>query len=160
MIQKLDMRDPEMAQKLLDIEIPAYQVEADIIGSTKIPYLLDTVDKIQSSKETFFGYWVDGNLAGVISFMLEGNVVDIYRLVVSPQHFRQGIGAKLLSFLFTHYTGMEKFLVQTGADNIPAMKLYKKFGFQEIDRLEIEPGLLVSRLETRDVRPNSLYTSY
>ncbi|MDQ0417618.1 hypothetical protein J2Z48_001791 [Croceifilum oryzae] len=66
MIQQLDVHNPEIVQKLLDIQIPAYQVEAKIIGSTEIPHLQDTVEKIQSSREIFFGYWEEENLAGAL----------------------------------------------------------------------------------------------
>ncbi|WP_307253055.1 GNAT family N-acetyltransferase [Croceifilum oryzae] len=82
-----------------------------------------------------------------ISFIIESNVVDIHRLVVSPFYFRQGIGAKLLSFLLTEHTRTTKYIVHTGAENIPAKKLYEKFGFREIDQIEVTQGLSLSRLE-------------
>ncbi|TCP64020.1 GNAT family N-acetyltransferase [Baia soyae] len=147
MIQKLDIHNPEIAQKLLDIQIPAYQVEATIIGSTEIPHLQDTVEKIQSSNEMFFGYWEEKSLAGAISFLIESNVVDIHRLVVSPAYFRQGIGAKLLSFLLAKPIRTTKYIVHTGAKNIPAKRLYEKFGFKEIGQMEVAPNLSLSRLE-------------
>lgn len=54
------------AEDILNLQIPSYQVEAEIIGSYDIPPLKDTVDTLQSCGETFFGYYDNEALCGAI----------------------------------------------------------------------------------------------
>ena len=56
MILKLNSSSFEVATSILQVQIPAYKVEADYLNSTAIPRLYDTVNDIQSCVETFYGY--------------------------------------------------------------------------------------------------------
>ncbi|WP_245996645.1 hypothetical protein [Brevibacillus invocatus] len=47
MIRIIDAHNPETAQDILRIQIPAYQIEAALIDFDGIPPLKDTVDSIQ-----------------------------------------------------------------------------------------------------------------
>ena len=84
MIHKLLSHSYEVATSILQVQIPAYTIEADYINSTAIPRLYDTVNDIQSCGETFYGYFSENKLVGFISFIHEENLIDIHRLVVSP----------------------------------------------------------------------------
>jgi len=55
--------------------------------------------------------------------------VAITRLVVSPEHLRQGIATALLSELETRLFPMTRLTVSTAATNAPAISLYERFGF-------------------------------
>ncbi|CAM3235631.1 hypothetical protein BRIN106911_01455 [Brevibacillus invocatus] len=46
-IRIIDAHNPETAQDILRIQIPAYQIEAALIDFDGIPPLKDTVDSIQ-----------------------------------------------------------------------------------------------------------------
>ncbi|MNW09639.1 Acetyltransferase (GNAT) family protein [compost metagenome] len=67
--------------------------------------------------------------------------LTVTRMMVSPDHFRQGVAGNLLEFIFEHYTGMEQFIVSTGKLNIPAVTLYKKHGFVPVSLEEVAPGV-------------------
>jgi ribosomal protein S18 acetylase RimI-like enzyme len=101
--------------------------------------------QLQTCGETFLGAFVDGVLAGFISWKLDGETLDIHRLVVDPDHFRRGIGSALVREALAANAGMRRAIVQTGAANEPAKALYLREGFTPVDEIEPVPGLRVAR---------------
>ena len=148
MIRKLDIRVKETAEKVLNIQIPAYQVEAEMIGSFEIPPLKDTVETLQTCGETFFGYYSDEQLGGVISIKTDNNVVDIHRLIVHPNHFRKGIAQALLDFIKVNCK-MNRMIVATATKNVPAVRFYKKNGFQVIKEVMVNGNLSLTYFEKK-----------
>ena len=144
MIRELNIQDNEMVQDILDIQIPAYQMEAALIEYWEIPPLKDTLEKIKASGESFYGYFEGEKLLGVISYMVDGDVMDICRLVVHVDCFRKGIAKKLLMYVETNMTGIKKMKVSTGSKNTPAMKLYKSQGFEKCQVVEVDEGLQIT----------------
>lgn len=147
MIIKLDHQRTETAKAIQKIQKPAYEVEAKLIGFDGIPQINETVEEIQRSNEVFWG-WTEEGLKGVISFKQLERTIDIYRLVVDPSAFRQGIGRKLLAHLMEQYQEHD-FTVSTGSANRPAIHLYTSFGFIEQKRFEAAPGILCSEFLKR-----------
>jgi ribosomal protein S18 acetylase RimI-like enzyme len=66
-------------------------------------------------------------------------------LVVHPKYFRRGIASELITFIFKLFIG-NKITVETGLANIPAIALYKRFGFKEIDQYDTDHGIRKIRL--------------
>ncbi len=60
----------------------------------------------------------------------------ICSFVVDPEHFRKGVASSLLDHVLTK-RDWTKAVVETGADNLPAIRLYEKFGFKEEKRWQI-----------------------
>lgn len=147
MIEKLPIEQEEVAKQVLDIQIPAYLVEAELIGFEDIPPLKDTVSSLQQCAETFYGFLFDGELAGAISYTREGSIMDIHRMVVHPGHFRKGIAQELLNHILSIETGVEKIVVSTGSKNMPAKKLYWKNGFVDTREVEVAPGVSITLFE-------------
>jgi ribosomal protein S18 acetylase RimI-like enzyme len=138
LIEQLDNHIKEVAKAMRAIQIPAYQIEAELMGFDGIPQLKETAEDLQKSDETFIGYF-NAELKGFISYKKEGRLIDIHRLVVSPGSFRQGIASKLLSFLLETFQDFD-FIVSTGQANIPAKNLYISFGFIEQKNFEVAPS--------------------
>lgn len=138
-ILKLDHQDSQIAKEIQQIQQEAYRVEAELIGFDGIPQLYETFDEIQKSTEVFAGY-IDGQLQGVISYQAKEGIADIHRLVVSPSHFRKGIGRSLVKYLLEQYKGYGV-TVRTGTANKPAIAFYKALGFQEQRLIEVAPGI-------------------
>ncbi|MGF1433942.1 GNAT family N-acetyltransferase [Bacillus thuringiensis] len=147
MILKLNSCSFEVATSILQVQIPAYTVEADYLNSTAIPRLYDTVNDIQSCAETFYGYFSENKLVGFISFVQEEKLIDIHRLVVSPDSFQKGIATKLLIYIFNMFPSSMTYIVQTGKANTPAINLYKKHGFITVSDTILPDGMILTQLK-------------
>ena len=145
----VDHSDAEVAAALLELQRRAYEVEAALIGSREIPPLTETLEELQSSSEKFLGVFIGGRIAGAVSYRLLDGTLDIHRLAVDPAHFRAGIGAALVRAVLAIEPSATHAIVQTGADNEPAKALYLREGFEEVDEIEVAPGLRIARFSRR-----------
>jgi GNAT superfamily N-acetyltransferase len=148
-LARLDLADATIASKVLDLQRAAYRVEAELIGSSGIPALHESLAQLQSCGETFLGAFFDGVLAGAISWKLDGDTIDLHRLVVDPGHFRKGVGVALVRAALAAEPGVRRAIVQTGAANAPAASLYLREGFEPDGEAEPVPGLRVARFTRR-----------
>lgn len=149
MIKKLDLTSEAAAQQVLDVQIPSYRVEAELIGFDGIPQLNDTVESLMCANEEFYGYAADGQLAGVVALSMEGEVPHISRLIVAPSFFRQGIGRKLVQFVLDQHETADTIAVRTGASNTPAICLYQKLGFVDTGVSEVAPDVFIALFERK-----------
>ncbi len=147
MIHQLDMTQPAVAEQVLRVQLPAYRVEAELIGFDGIPQLRDTIQTLMQAEETFYGYAAEGMLAGVVAVEKQEDVLHITRLVVHPDYFRRGIGRSLVRYALESEPGIRKFAVSTGAKNGSAISLYKQFGFTETKNVEVAPQVFLTILE-------------
>ena len=69
--------------------------------------------------------------------------------MVDPNRFRAGIGAALVRAALAAEPEADRAVVQTGSSNEPAKQLYRREGFEEIDEVEVVPGLWVTRFGRR-----------
>ncbi len=136
-----------LLDKILEIQIPSYQVEAKLLSFDGIPGLIDTIDSLSKVNETFYGYFIGHELCGAISFIAEDGVLDIHRLIVHPNHFRKGIARSLLQFVLSEIPGINNWIVQTGAKNLPAVNLYLKTKFRIKKKFEVAPGIELIQFE-------------
>jgi ribosomal protein S18 acetylase RimI-like enzyme len=134
---------------VLELQREAYRVEAHLIGSDEIPALSESLRELQSSGETFLGAFLDGALAGAISWKLDGDTIDLHRLVVDPSHFRRGVGVALVRAALAAEPAARQAIVQTAAPNAPAAALYLQEGFERTGDIEPVPGLRVARFTKR-----------
>jgi ribosomal protein S18 acetylase RimI-like enzyme len=140
-IESIDIALQPEALRVLELQRVSCQIEADLIGSSMIPPLRETLEELQSCGEIFHGWFEDDRLLGFISHKLEENVLDIHRVAVHPDGFRRGIARQLLEFVLNLERGATQAIVQTGSLNLPACKLYLSFGFEILERKEVAPGL-------------------
>lgn len=128
-IKPIDVKEKEVAERILKLQIPAYMVEAKLINFYDIPPLKDSVKTIRTCGEQFIGYFLEDELCGAVSYKVEGKTLDIHRLIVHPNHFRKGIAKQLFQFIEEHEEGVDKIIVSTGTKNLPAVEFYLKRGF-------------------------------
>ena len=81
-----------------------------------------------------------------MSWKLDGETIDIHRLIVDPAHFRRGIGTTLIRAAVAANPGASRAIVQTGAANEPAAALYLREGFVLTGTEEPVAGLRVAQL--------------
>lgn len=149
MIERLHHEEEATAAEILALQIPAYKVEASLIGFNDIPYVHETVEIIKASDETFIGFLTEGELCGFLSYKDENGAVCIHRLAVHPGHFHEGIASKLITYFLQEESAGRTARVTTGEKNKPARNLYKKFGFVELHVFSPEPGVELVLLEKR-----------
>ena len=148
MIKIINISNRKDAKDVLNVQIPSYKVEAEIIGSYDIPPLKDTVNTLQNCDETFIGYYENEELCGVISIKLDDEEVDIHRLIIHPNHFRKGIAQLLLNFIESKFE-VETIKVTTGSKNAPAICFYKKNGFEDIKEVIVNEQLSLTLFEKK-----------
>ena len=130
LIRKLNNNDPAIAKEIQQLFHASYLVEAKLLGAKEFPPLNRKLEDYQESETDFYGFHKEEEIAGIIEITFESDRIEIDSLVVDPNHFRQGIAQKLLHYVLNSFDqGM--FRVETGAENEPAIRLYKKLGFKE-----------------------------
>ncbi|KGX92884.1 acetyltransferase [Pontibacillus halophilus JSM 076056 = DSM 19796] len=149
MIQPLCTSDQSVCERIINLQLPAYEVEAELLGFKDIPPLNESAEDIQDSEELYYGYHVEGHLVGFVSIEDDetAGVLDITRLVVHPTYFRTGIGTTLLQYVLGLHNNQTKVRVMTGKMNIPAIALYEKFGFKAYEEIEVAPNVLLISME-------------
>ncbi len=148
-IRAVNVFDPRQCAALLALQRASYQVEADLVAYPDLPPLTDTTDSLQSSGETFWGFYVVHELAGAISYKIVAATLDIHRMMVHPYYFRRGIASALLGYVHerARVAGVTRLIVSTGSANLPACTLYRRHGFRDTYTEEIVPGLSITHFE-------------
>ncbi|MFI9813433.1 GNAT family N-acetyltransferase [Saccharothrix variisporea] len=139
---ELDLADEATAVAVHRVGLRSYAVEAALIGSDAIPALHETVADVRALPLRWLGAHMDGVLAGFIAWAHEGDELDVDRLCVDPDHFRRGLGRRLVAAVLAFGAPVT---VCTGAANAPAVALYEGVGFTRVGTFEPEPGLVLAR---------------
>ncbi|MBD7945001.1 GNAT family N-acetyltransferase [Psychrobacillus sp. FSL K6-2684] len=147
MILLLDHHNQSVAEEMLEVQLPAYRKEVEIIGFDGIPQLKETTEDIKASKEIYIGKYEKEQLLGFISYEINGDEMDICRLVVHPNHFRKGIASELLKYVLDLAPNSVSVIVSTGAKNKPALTLYERHNFSKIKDIEVEPNFFITQLK-------------
>ncbi|WP_019230071.1 GNAT family N-acetyltransferase [Sedimentibacter sp. B4] len=155
MIRKLDLKNPETAKCILELQIASYSIEADIIRFNDIPPLKDTVENINKCDEIFYGYYINDVLAGIISYKIKEKVIDIHRVAIHPLFFRMGIANNLINFIEELENSINKVAVSTGKENLPAVNLYLRNGYKRKNDIEIFKGMYITEFEKDLKLPDS-----
>ena len=149
-IESLDLSRRSDAERLLQLQQSAYRVEADLIGFDGIPPLQETLEELMGQPLEWLGIRSNGEIVAALAYVTSGDVLDIDRLVVAPDHFGRGYGSALVASLLDH----PHITVSTGTANLPARRLYEKLGFTATKEVEIVPDMTVTRYERRLQHPS------
>ena len=140
MIKELRHKNSEVAHDIRTVFRASYAIEAKLLNAKDFPPLKRPLEAFMDSNNSFYGYFKNGELAGAVEIHHNEEQTHIQSLVVHPRFFRQGIGGKLIQFVFDTYSS-DLFMVETGVDNGPACLLYKKFGFKEVKQWDTDHGI-------------------
>ncbi|GGE62372.1 GNAT family N-acetyltransferase [Priestia taiwanensis] len=147
MICLLDVDNQETAKELYTMQLESYKVEANLIDFHDLPPLKETLEVLQASQETFYGYYMENKLVGAISYKVVDNVLDIHRVIVKPTHFRRGIAQELMKKVLYLPKQLDKVIVSTAKKNTPAIHLYKRFGFRLVEEIYLTDKLTLVKME-------------
>lgn len=146
MIKKLNHNDEIVSKKIQSVFYESYAVEANILKAVNFPPLKRQLKDFIVSTNSFYGYLTNNEIAGAVEVKEDTTFIHIQSLVVKPTYFRQGIAQQLLDFVFNKIPS-QKYMVETGIDNIPAVNLYLKNGFLEIKQWDTDHGVRKVRFE-------------
>ena len=99
MITEATPAEYSVAAEIHAVMQAAYALEAERIGCAEFPPLRESLEELRQSSDRFLMFQESGNIIGGISYHRRADSVAITRLVVSPEHFREGIASALLSEL-------------------------------------------------------------
>ena len=91
-------------------------------------------DILNSEFDYVYGYYLDSKLVGFIHLNKMYENIDIVNIVVDPLHRNLGIAISLIESIEKNYPDCEHLFLEVREDNIPAINLYKKMSFLEINR--------------------------
>lgn len=128
------------AKQIWSIFQASYAIEAKILKAIDFPPLKRTVSDFVNSHTKFYAYYQDKDLCGMIEIKDDNNSTHIQSLVVYPEYFRKGIAKKLISFILSKRASLI-FTVETGLNNIPAIKLYRSMGFKQTRQWDTDHGV-------------------
>lgn len=147
-LRTLSLTDNATAREVLALQKAAYAVEARLIGTDAIPPLHDNLLSLQMCGETFIGAYLKESLAGAMAVTIQNTSLDICRLMVHPDYFRQGVATALLNHVLA-MPDIRRYTVSTGAANHPAKALYTRHGFREIETMWVDGGVQITRFELK-----------
>ena len=140
MIIKIKNKEKEIANKIRDVFQASYAVEAKLLKAVDFPPLKRTLSQFINSNSEFYAYYQSNDIIGVVEVKNYQDLTHIQSLVVHPEHFRKGIGRKLVQFILDKYI-TRIFTVETGLENHPAIKLYENFNFEEEKKWDTNHGV-------------------
>lgn len=148
MITTLNHSNSSVSRQIRDVFQASYAIEAELLGAKEFPPLKRPLEKFINSETQFLGYMENHELAAVIEIEHDLSGTHINSLVVHPDHFRKGIGRKLVQHVFDTFKS-SLYTVETGVDNGPATTLYLKMGFAKVEVFDTPIGIKKVRFEKR-----------
>ena len=122
MIKNLSLADEEAFYKLV------------LLLKKKFTSLYNFEEILSSSYPQIWGYFIENELVGFVHLSISFESVDIVNIVVNPSFRRRGIASILMENILNIYPNCEQLFLEVRVDNLPAINLYNKLGFREINR--------------------------
>ncbi len=117
---------------LLELQRLAFQEEAEHVGDMSIKPMSQTLEELREEFESsvILEYVQGGEIVGSVRAKMDGNVCRISRLVVRPDHWRQGIGRRLMGEVERLFVDAERFELYTREDHEVTRPFYRSLGYR------------------------------
>ncbi len=119
-------------RELYDLQLLAFESEAEMIGSRNVPALMET---FAHSRADFDNWTVllrrdgAGRIIGAVRYRKTDDCVEIGRLMVAPDARRQGVASELMRAVETR-TQERTFELYTCTKSWINLRLYEKLGYR------------------------------
>ena len=152
------------APAILALQRLAYQSEALLYNDWSIPPLTQPLEalEVEFARLTILKAVPRGNTAngagpvvgpvigpiiGSVRAGLSHGVCHIGRLIVHPEHQRQGLGGALLGAIEARFPKAQRYALFTGSRSEGNLRLYQRHGYQIVRSQEMTPDLTLVFLE-------------
>lgn len=135
------------AGEILALQKRAFESEAERYADHTLPPLTQTLEEIEAEFErqrvTVLKATLEDRIIGSVRAYVEDGTAFVARLVVHPDHQNRGIGTRLMSAIESACSDVERFELFTGDKSAPALHLYRKLGYEEFKRKEMDTHTLI-----------------
>lgn len=136
--------DRSFAAALLRLQLDAYRRQAELIGSDQLDSLGADEDTLPAWRGQYLVAWEGTQLLGAVAWR-HGRMVDIDRVMVDPPAHGRGVASRLVEAILTA-VGDVPVATFTGRDNVPGLRLYRRFGFEPVGDERSPGGIWITRL--------------
>ncbi len=106
--------------------------ELGCIVNPHFKHLFNLQDILNSPSDYLIGYKKNDSLIAFLHITKSFETIDIVNLVVHPKFRQQHIATELLHHLEIKFNDIKTIFLEVNENNIPAIKLYQKNNFQQI----------------------------
>lgn len=119
------------AEAIIQLQRLAYQSEAERYNDWSLPALTQTIESLQTefAQQIILKAVKGDDIIGSVRAFMQQDICKIGRLIVHPQHQRQGIGSQLLHSVETLNRQALLFELFTGSKSLDNIRLYQKHGY-------------------------------
>ena len=128
---------------LYDLQLLAFESEAEMIGSRDVPALLESREHHRQD----FPNWItlklvteEGAIVGAIRYRPDGDRIDVGRLMVHPDYRRRGLAQQMLTKVDRACAGTVRELY-TCTKSWINLRLYEKMGYRPVKEVTEASGL-------------------
>lgn len=133
----------EMISVIESLKPEDYHKCSNIWNMKSQPLAEKWFEEIKSGNRLVFIYKINGEFIGEGALVLDTGDSDytipnrrvyVSRMIVKKEYRNQGVGSEILGFLTekAQKMGFKEMTIGVDKDNVNALKLYKKFGFDEV----------------------------
>ena len=135
--------------EILEIQIRAYQSEAEIYNDYSIEPLIETPIELQKQfkHKIFLKVALDDEIVGSVRRYLKAETVHIGRLAVEPDFQNQGIGTQLIRSIEAYFPSAERYELFTGSKSVNNLRLYNNLGYSEFKPELVDDQVMMVYLE-------------
>ena len=122
----------EDAQQILALQRLAYRSEAAIYSDLSLPPLTETLAQLQVEfdRSLFLKVVADGRIVGSVRGRSDGRTCFVGRLIVHPDHQKQGLGTRLMHEIERRFPDVGRFELFTGCRSESNLRLYERLGYR------------------------------
>ena len=129
--------DTSDALTLTGISKSAFDSDVFVGGATAEgppEYMSVSFHTQMARQEHLYKLTEEGLIVGGAILFLQGNVLNIGRIFVAPEHFRKGYGSFMMQEIESMFIGVKEITLDTPDWNIRTNTFYIKLGYTEIKR--------------------------
>ena len=128
---------------LYDLQLLAFESEAEMIGSRDVPALLESREHHRQELPNWITMKLvndEGKIVGAIRYRPDGGIIDVGRLMVHPDYRRQGLAQRMLAEVDRACPDLTRELY-TCTKSWINIRLYTKMGYRPVREVTEESGL-------------------